>query len=116
MSSKKPTDLNLALTAMRSALNWNQAELARAAGLPPNAVSDFERGSRTFSLDKLEEMAGVMGLSAEAAAQARTFVRSMGRQARAPGYPDEESEADRRHVERLAVQAGNAVTDWPARC
>jgi transcriptional regulator with XRE-family HTH domain len=112
MSSKKPTDLNLALTAMRSALNWNQAELARAACLPPNAVSDFERGNRAFSVDKLEELAGVMGLSAEAATQARTFVRSMGRQARAPGYPDEEAEADRRHVERLAVQAGTAVTDF----
>ncbi|HEX4498605.1 MAG TPA: helix-turn-helix domain-containing protein [Thermoanaerobaculia bacterium] len=112
MSSKKPTDLNLALTAMRSALNWNQAELARAAGLPPNAVSDFERGNRAFSVDKLEELAGVMGLSAEAVTQARSFVRSMGRQARAPGYPDEAAESDRRHVERLAVQAGNAVTDF----
>ena len=113
MSSKKPTDLNLALTAMRSALNWNQAELARAAGLPPNAVSDFERGNRVFSVDKLEEaLAGVMGLSAEAATQARSFVRSMGRQARAPGYSGEEAEADRRHVERLAVQVGNAMTDF----
>jgi transcriptional regulator with XRE-family HTH domain len=112
MPAKKPTDLNLALTAMRSALNWNQAELARAAGLPPNAVSDFERGNRAFSLDKLEELAGVMGLPAEAVAQARTFVRSMGRQARAPGDPDEDTAADRRHAEQVVVQAGNAMEDF----
>jgi tetratricopeptide (TPR) repeat protein len=112
MASKKLSDLNLALTVMRSALSWNQAELARVAGLPPNAVSDFERGNRAFSLEKLEELAGVMGLPPAAVAQARTFVRSMGQQARAPGDPDEDAEADRRHVEQFAVQAGNVAMEF----
>jgi len=60
MASRKPSELNLTLPVIRSSLNWNQAELARAAGLPPNAISDFERGNRAFSAEKLEELAGVV--------------------------------------------------------
>ena len=111
MGSRKPSDVSLALTVIRSALDWNQAELARAAGLSPNAVSDLERGKRPLSLDKLKELAGVLGLSPESVTQARTFVRSMRQQAQAPGFPDEGSEGDHRHAEQFAVQAGNLVTE-----
>ncbi|MEO6195202.1 MAG: helix-turn-helix transcriptional regulator, partial [Thermoanaerobaculia bacterium] len=102
MASRKLSELNLTLTVQRSSLNWTQAELARAAGLPPNAVSDFERGNRAFSAEKLEELAGVMGLPVEAVTQARAFVRSMRQHARSPGDPDEDAHADRRHVEKVA--------------
>ena len=112
MASRKPSELNLTLTVIRSSLNWTQAELARAAGLPPNAVSDFERGNRAFSAEKLEELAGVMGLPVEVVPQARAFVRSMIQQARPPGHPDEDAHADRRHVEKVAVQAGNVATEF----
>ncbi len=112
MASRKPSELNLTLTVLRSSLNWTQAELARAGGLPPNAVSDFERANRAFSAGKLEELAGVMGLPVEAVTQARAFVRSMRQHARSPGDPDEDAQADRRHVEKVAVQAGNATAEF----
>jgi transcriptional regulator with XRE-family HTH domain len=112
MASRKPAELNLTLTVLRSSLNWTQAELARAGGLPPNAVSDFERGNRAFSAEKLEELAGVMGLPVEAVTQARAFVRSMRQHARAPGDPDEDASTDRRQVEKVAVQAGNVTAEF----
>jgi transcriptional regulator with XRE-family HTH domain len=111
MGSRKLSDVNLALTVLRSALDWNQAELARAAGLSPNAVSDFERGKRPLSLDKLKDLAEVLGLPPESVTQARTFVRSMRQQAQAPGFPDEGSEGDHRLAEQFAVQAGHLVAD-----
>ncbi|MEO6192953.1 MAG: hypothetical protein ABIS20_08090, partial [Thermoanaerobaculia bacterium] len=52
------------------------------------------------------------GLPVEAVTQARAFVRSMRQHARSPGDPDEDAHADRRHVEKVAVQAGNVTTEF----
>jgi transcriptional regulator with XRE-family HTH domain len=37
-------NLGAALAVLRSILGWDQAEVARAGGLPPSSVSDYERG------------------------------------------------------------------------
>ncbi|MFL6261771.1 MAG: helix-turn-helix domain-containing protein [Thermoanaerobaculia bacterium] len=112
MASKTPSDVNLALACMRSALNWKQSELAEAAGTRGTTISDFERGNRTFSLEKLTELAGVLGLTPEAAAQARAFVRSMEEQARPPGHHGPDAAEDRRRIERVAAQAGTLAADF----
>jgi len=36
--------LGAALAVLRSILGWDQAEVARAGGIPPSSVSDYERG------------------------------------------------------------------------
>jgi len=77
MASKTPSDLNRALAAMRCALDWKQAELARASGLRGTTISDFERGNRTFSLEKLTELAGVLGLPPGAVAQPAAGITSL---------------------------------------
>jgi tetratricopeptide (TPR) repeat protein/DNA-binding XRE family transcriptional regulator len=112
MASKTPSDINLALACMRSALNWKQSELAEAARTRGTTISDFERGNRTFSLEKLTELAGVLGLTPEAAAQARAFVRSMEEQARPPGHHGPDAAEDRRRIERVAAQAGTLASDF----
>ena len=35
--------LGAALAVLRSILDWDQAEVARAGGIPPSSVSDYER-------------------------------------------------------------------------
>jgi transcriptional regulator with XRE-family HTH domain len=115
MASKTPSDLNLALAAMRSALNWKQSELAEAARVRGTTISDFERGNRAFSLEKLTELAGVLGLPPEAVPQARTFVRSMELQAKPPGYSDQDPGGpgmDPRKIEQIATQAGTLASDF----
>jgi transcriptional regulator with XRE-family HTH domain len=107
LASKEPSDLNRALTALRTALNWNQAKLARVAGVQPNVISDFERGQRNFDRGDLEKIAGLMGLPPEAADWAVNFVRPVRLVAQAPGHPGSAAEAGLAHVERLAVRSGD---------
>jgi transcriptional regulator with XRE-family HTH domain len=103
--------LSLALTVLRSALGWSQAELARAAGVLPNAISDYERGHRTFQRDKLDELASVMGLPLETVGEALDFVRSVGLRAwSAP--PCEAVLEERRQIEAIAVRAGRLYADF----
>ncbi len=112
MASKSPSDVNLALACMRSALNWKQSELAEAAGIRSTTISDFERGNRAFPLERLIELAGVLGLPLEAVAQARAFVRSMEQQAQPPGDHGPDAGADHRSIERIAAQAGLLASDF----
>jgi transcriptional regulator with XRE-family HTH domain len=112
MASKSPSDVNLALACMRSALNWKQSELAEAAGTRNTTISDFERGNRAFSLERLTELAGVLGLPLEAVAQARAFVRSMEQQAQPPGDHGPDAGADHRKIEQIAAQAGLLASDF----
>jgi tetratricopeptide (TPR) repeat protein len=112
MAAKTPTDVNLALACMRSALDWKQSELAEAAGERATNISDFERGKRTLTLERLTELAGVLGLPPEAVAQSRAYVRSMEQQAQPPGHHGPEAAEDRRRIERIAVQAGTLASDF----
>ncbi len=112
MASKEPSDLNRALTALRSALNWNQGELARAAGVQPNMISDFERGHRPLSRDKLKELARVMGLPPESIDWALHFVRPVRQVAQAPGYPPGAAEVDRARIETLAARSSSLFSEF----
>jgi transcriptional regulator with XRE-family HTH domain len=102
MSQKALPPLSLALTVLRSALSWTQSELARAAGVRPNVISDYECGQRPLQRDRLEELAGHMGLPPEAVGEALDFVRSVGMRARLT----DPSGTEGRQVEVIAVRTG----------
>ncbi len=112
MASKELSDLSRALTNLRSALGWSQSELARAAGVQPNMISDFERGHRPLSRQKLKELAGVMGLPPESIDWALHFIRPVRQVAQAPGYPAGGAEADRAHIEALAAQSAGLSSEF----
>jgi transcriptional regulator with XRE-family HTH domain len=109
---KEPTDLSRALACMRSALSWNQSELAEAAGARATTISDYERGGRALSVERLTELAGVLGLPPEAVPQARAFVRSMKEQAQPPGDHGPDAAEDRRKIEQVAVQGAALASDF----
>ena len=49
-----PAPFNERLRAIREGLRrMSQAELAKAAGLPPSSIAHFERGTRKPSFDSL---------------------------------------------------------------
>ncbi len=112
MASKPVPLLSRTLTILRSALGWDQAEVARAVGVRPNVISDYERGQRTLTREKVEELAGVMGLPAEAVDWALSFVQSLDAVARAPGYPDAIAEAERQQVEAIAAETGRLMAEF----
>lgn len=103
---------SLALTVLRSALEWDQTKLAKAAGVRPSVISDYERGQKNLTRDRLEELAGCLGLPAESIDEALGFVRSVRRMAGAPGSPDDAAAADRRRVEALAAEAGSLASGF----
>src|SRR6185295_11870338 len=112
MASKPVPLLSRALTVLRSGLGWDQKQLARAVGKPSSVISDFERGKRTVTREKLEGFARVMGAPAEAVDGAVSFVRVLDALLQAPGYPDALAEAQRRQVEAIAAETGRLTADF----
>ncbi|HET9209538.1 MAG TPA: helix-turn-helix transcriptional regulator [Thermoanaerobaculia bacterium] len=103
---KSPPPLSRALTSLRELADWSQAELAQAAGVSPNRISDYERGHRTVTRELLEELAGLMGFPAEAADEAVHYVRSMLPRLQPLATPGSGDGGERARIERLARRMG----------
>jgi transcriptional regulator with XRE-family HTH domain len=103
--------LSLALTALRSALNWTQAELARAAGVRPYVISDYECGQRALQRDRLEELVGYMGLLSEAVTRARDFIRLISLRARLAETYDDAVAPEHRQIEAIATRTGKLYAE-----
>jgi transcriptional regulator with XRE-family HTH domain len=113
LMASKPVSLeSQALTVLRSALGWDQTELARAVGVRPSMISDYERGQRNLPREKLEELAGVMGLPAEAVDWAFSFVQSLRSVAQAPGFPGAPADAERRQIEAIAGETARLTAEF----
>ncbi len=113
MARKPLPHLCRALTVLRSALGWNQTELAKAAGVSSSTiVSDHERNLRPLTRKKLEEYAGAMGLPSGAVDLALRCVQSLDAMAQAPGYGDAFGESQRRQIETLAAETGRITAEF----
>ena len=60
-ADKNDPESRLALVLLRSARLWDQAELARAAGIAPSQLSTYERGERATPREVLERAAEATG-------------------------------------------------------
>ncbi len=60
-ADKNDPESRLALVLLRSARLWDQAELARAAGIAPSQLSIYERGERATPREVLERAAEATG-------------------------------------------------------
>jgi len=94
--------LGVALTNIRRALGWSLGELAAALGKPQNLLSDYERGKKTLTQEKLEELAAPMGVSRETIEETVAQVDRIRAQAGTPVYPSEQGEAD---AERVRIES-----------
>ena len=104
---KSPPDLSRALTALRELADWSQVELAQAAGVSPNKMSDYERGWRAVTRELLETLAGLMGFPPDAVDQAVHFVRSTRPRLQSFSSPGGGDGGDERaRIERLALRMG----------
>jgi transcriptional regulator with XRE-family HTH domain/tetratricopeptide (TPR) repeat protein len=112
MASKPVPPLSRALTVLRSALGWEQTALAKAVGVRPSVISNYENGHRPLTREKLEELARVMGLPAEAVDWAVAFVQSLRSVAQAPGYHGPPAAAERQQVETIAAETGRLMTEF----
>lgn len=70
-------NLGAALAVLRSILGWDQAKVARAGGVPPSSVSDYERGKVIPSPRTLAKVLSGMGLPPGALETALGCVRTV---------------------------------------
>jgi transcriptional regulator with XRE-family HTH domain len=103
-----PPPLSLALNYLRSAQGWSQKELAEAAGIPANLISDYERGRKTLSRERLETMAAFMGLPSGAVDTALGFLQTIREGSREPGPPSVQNW----RIEAVAAQAARLMSDF----
>jgi tetratricopeptide (TPR) repeat protein len=62
MPSEALPDLSIVLTFLRSGQGWIQADLAKAAGISLKVLNDQERGRRTLTRERLEQLIALLGL------------------------------------------------------
>lgn len=63
---EKPSDVfPERLRAARSLHGWNQAELAKRAGLPPSSIAHFETKKRKPSFDNLRRLADALEVTTD---------------------------------------------------
>ena len=53
------------IKSLRSSIGWNQADLARQAGVTPAAISQIEKGERVPSLVVAKKIASALSVSLE---------------------------------------------------
>jgi transcriptional regulator with XRE-family HTH domain len=85
---------------------WSETDLAVAAGFSsPSLVSEYEKGSKELSRERLEELLALMGVPAEAI-DAYLFARQVASPQESLGSPVDPSPAEQRSIHRAAAQAG----------
>lgn len=106
MERKIPPPLSLALAILRIRQGWAQKELAAAAGIPANLLSDYERGRKTLTRERLDSLLTLMGLQpAKALRAAMRFLEDQ--DVREPDPPGPES----RQIEAVAAESGRLISD-----
>jgi transcriptional regulator with XRE-family HTH domain len=106
MERKIPPPLSLALDILRTRQGWTQKELAAAAGIPANLLSDYERGRKNLTRERLDFLLEAMELQPSRALKAAMrFLQD--EEIREPDSPDPES----RQIETVAVESGRLIAD-----
>jgi transcriptional regulator with XRE-family HTH domain len=106
MPKPRPPSLGAVLRFYRFALGWTEKDLARALGIRrPVLISEYERGTKELSRERLEELLAVMGLPPETI-DAALYALAIAPPPANPGSPVDPSPAERRSLYRTAAVAG----------
>ena len=62
MPKESLSDLSITLTFLRSGQGWSQADLGEVSGISLKLLNDYERGRKTLTRERLDYLAGCMGL------------------------------------------------------
>jgi transcriptional regulator with XRE-family HTH domain len=101
-----PTPLGLALIWLRSAAAWTQTRLAQALGLPKESISQYERGTKSLTRERLDFL--VEPLAPPEAVDVLLFAHGLifpepGKEAPSPVALTPE---ERRRIDRAVMAAG----------
>ncbi len=105
-------DLSVTLTFLRSLLGWSQAELAEASRVAPKHISDYERGRRQLTRERLEFLIAFLGFSPEAIDGALACIAALRAGARAPGPAAAGSLDTHRQIEAVVARFQTMAADF----
>lgn len=106
MERKIPPPLSLALDILRTRQGWTQKELAAATGIPANLLSDYERGRKNLTRERLDSLLTAMGLQPSRALKAAMrFLQD--EEIGEPDPPGPES----RQIELVAAESGRLISE-----
>ncbi|MFL6262172.1 MAG: helix-turn-helix domain-containing protein [Thermoanaerobaculia bacterium] len=107
MERKIPPPLSLALGILRTRQGWTQKELSAATGIPATLLSDYERGRKTLTRERLDSLLRTMGLQPSRALKAamRFLQDEAAREPEPPG-------SERRQIEETAAESGRMMSDF----
>jgi transcriptional regulator with XRE-family HTH domain len=107
MARKIPPLPSLALDILRTREGWTQKELAEVTGIPANLISDYERGRKKLSRERLDSLVEVMGLQpAKAVSAAMKFLQEGEEKEAAPASPES------RYIEAVAAESGRLMASF----
>jgi transcriptional regulator with XRE-family HTH domain/ribosomal protein L20 len=114
MPRQLPPPVSVVLTMLRAAKGWTQNELAAAASTPRNLISDYEKGRRTLTHEKLTDLAKLLGYDPGTVDVALAFLDLSGVTGAAceePATPVDPLPAERKRARRAAARLALAVAD-----
>jgi transcriptional regulator with XRE-family HTH domain len=98
-------DHAVVLEFLRKGQGWSQAELCRAAGVAPAQLNDYENGRRILTRERLNHLAGAMGLPPERVDETLDCLARNRAASAPPGVTLDARAATLRKVEALADKA-----------
>ena len=111
MPKPRPSPLSVILRFFRSASGWSAEELARALDVQPSLISGYERGVKTLSRERLEELLAPLETPPEAIDSA-LYALEVGSLPEPPGSPVDPKPPELRLIhEATAVAGRKAVTE-----
>src|SRR5579885_2995090 len=111
MPKAVPPDLAVVLVFLRQGQGWTQAQLCRAAGVSPSRLNDYENGRETLTRERLESLAGAMGLPPERIDETLACLAANRAAAAPPGVALDEKARQLRRIEAIATRAGRLEAD-----
>jgi tetratricopeptide (TPR) repeat protein/transcriptional regulator with XRE-family HTH domain len=103
--------LGLALTYLRKAVGWSEGELAEALGISASLISDYERGRKALTRERLDTIVAAMGYPRDAIDDALAFIDRARAKAAHLVYPSAPggADAERQRIDRVVQSLADAT-------
>jgi transcriptional regulator with XRE-family HTH domain len=97
---------------IRTSAGWTQADLGAAAGISPNLLNDYERGRKTPTRPRLEQIIAFMGMPPEAVDAVLACIADIRANPRPPSDPNDPFPHSRRRIEAAAAQGAKLAAQF----
>lgn len=109
MPRKIPPALGATLRFLRFSRGWTGGDLAKAVQASPPLISDYEKGVKTLSRERLEDLVDPMNVPPEAIDAALLALELLDPDLEVPPNPGDLTPEERRRIVRAAARIGAGV-------